>query len=805
MTMSTPSPLFFLHQRYQSAVQDHLETALASLRDQWQPARAMIQARIDLLQQLMQDAQDAGETIDTLWIVQQRRLEMLLKTIDEAARQYAQAAQETIGAAQQDAADLGTQAAQAALRASVPPGIVHTFGVPPQDALDGMASALQEGTPLSDLFGTFGAQAAALAQQALFAGVALGQNPREIARGIRDATDMTAQRAEVIARTEVMRTYRDAQMANFRANSDVVQAWVWAASFSERTCSACLAMDGTIHDLSETLDDHICGRCVALPVTGSWGSILGQLGMDAQDLADAGIAETSASAWLATRQSGADWFAAQDIAVQNRIMGPAKATAYRLGDIQLNNLVGVKHDAVWGDSIYERSLREIGLNAQDYLYRFKLPSGEAAAEATGATAAQLAPLSREALARQVLTADELANYQHLLASSDRLAGEVQRYGEASVRAWERGDLETMRRYDRLEASAQAQIDTLNEYERRIAEARGAALGEAMTTETLGQAPAVNEAEAIAEPAAASMDANATLQQMMADAINNPSFDVGGNFSRFADDLGQQLAPQLQHVDEILNGLYPEALEAGDSFVSEVEREYASAIARGEELSATSLDEYKAQAMVRQVIYGYHLYAGGSSSISPIQVALQEAARAEFGLNATARYTAEQLAAAQAAFGDAASDLQLVLRGMYDKTQAWFADHGISEITLYRGMRVPDPALYSGVPFDGRMVNAEIALQPISSYTADLYGVAAEYRGVSRGADYSLLVQTTVPVSDILSTPFTGFGAMYQSEVVVLGGDYPSQVIGLENTMSDEEVQALLRAQFGKEGEAANGG
>lgn len=370
----------FLKQRYQSAVDDHLNLALAALREDWQPVRAVIAERIGQLEDAMSAAQDAGEPVNLTWLAQEGRLQQLLTTIDQAASGYGQTAADTIGDAQSAAVDLGSQAAQDLLQATVPPGMSYTFGVPPQGALDAMASALDEGSPLSGLLlDSFGADAAATAQQALFAGVALGQSAAQIASMLTEATDMSAQRAEVIARTEVQRAYRDAQMANYRANSDVVNGWMWSADFSDRTCGACIAMDGTIHTLDEDLDDHINGRCSALPVTNSYASILGQLGMTADDLPIAGLTDTSARYW--TGQKGADWFASQSDAFQARILGPAKFAALQHGDITLSDLVGIRRSEQWGDSIYEKSLRELGFNARDYLTTYPLSADIARAEA----------------------------------------------------------------------------------------------------------------------------------------------------------------------------------------------------------------------------------------------------------------------------------------------------------------------------------------------------------------------------------------------------------------------------------------
>ncbi|MEI6180243.1 MAG: hypothetical protein WCP31_05780 [Chloroflexales bacterium] len=59
------------------------------------------------------------------------------------------------------------------------------------------------------------------------------------------------------------------------------------------------------------------------------------------------------------RETGAAWFAKQDEATQRAMLGPGKQKLYAEGTPALADLVGVKDDARWGRSRYQRSLREI--------------------------------------------------------------------------------------------------------------------------------------------------------------------------------------------------------------------------------------------------------------------------------------------------------------------------------------------------------------------------------------------------------------------------------------------------------------
>lgn len=350
-----------LQGRYNDAISQQIEVAVSALHDEWYRPRGMIRARIKQLQDAISARESAGLPVDSTWLAGLQSLKETLRVVEQAAQDYANNAQAALASGQMDAIDLGSDAAMAQLNASMPEGLGYTFGVPPQDALDAMADATAEDSPLAALFSGMGADTSAAFRQALMNGINLGQGAQQIADALVAATEMTAQRAEVIARTELLRSYRDSQMANYRANSNVVRGWIWSADFSDRTCSACLAMDGTFHDLSEDLDDHIMGRCSALPQTVGWDDILGQLGLDASDLPDTALAQAQEGV------NGTKWLDQQPYATLKDIMGPAKANAYIAGDLDLAQLVKIEHDPVWGDHIYEPSMRELGMNPRYYL------------------------------------------------------------------------------------------------------------------------------------------------------------------------------------------------------------------------------------------------------------------------------------------------------------------------------------------------------------------------------------------------------------------------------------------------------
>jgi hypothetical protein len=207
---------------------------------------------------------------------------------------------------------------------------------------------------LDGLYDTFDEETAAAVQAALSTALANGMNPLTVAPMLVDA--ISPNRANLIARTEMLGAYRDAQLAMYRANSDVVQQWMWSAA-GANTCAACMFMDGSLHDLDEGLNSHPSCRCAMLPVTRPWHDILGPLGIDFTDVMGTDI--------TVGYEDGMTWFLKQSDAVQRDMLGPAKYNAWDRLDLHLTDLVGRDESG----AVYERSLKELGLDFRDYLER----------------------------------------------------------------------------------------------------------------------------------------------------------------------------------------------------------------------------------------------------------------------------------------------------------------------------------------------------------------------------------------------------------------------------------------------------
>lgn len=204
-------------------------------------------------------------------------------------------------------------------------------------AVERLAGSTGRG-PLADLLREAAGEGVDRMQQMLVDGIALGRNPRRIAREmVREGLSITYTRAVTIARTEVMRANRQTTLANYRANDDIVQSWQWVSARDRRTCVSCWAMTGRIFKLARPLPMHPNCRCTLGPVLKVEAMPEGMLLLPPGPETFAGMSET----------------------VQRRVLGPAAFHAYRDGALRLEDFVGWQRSRDWGVSVRRRSLAEI--------------------------------------------------------------------------------------------------------------------------------------------------------------------------------------------------------------------------------------------------------------------------------------------------------------------------------------------------------------------------------------------------------------------------------------------------------------
>jgi SPP1 gp7 family putative phage head morphogenesis protein len=235
----------------------------ALLADDYRTAARAMRAALDSLLVKIAEAREAGEIVSESWLLRQRRFEALLIQVDEEISKFSSIAEGRIIEAQGQAIEASLAQSYELMGAAVGnvPGINISFHRLPKLAVENLAGFLADGSPLSSILSSLSADAVAVVRASLINGVVSGHGVRKIAGGMREALGGNLRRAQLIARTEVLRAYRETSRQTYSANRDVLNGWRWHSALDSRTCAICYAMHGTLHGFNETLNDHPQGRC----------------------------------------------------------------------------------------------------------------------------------------------------------------------------------------------------------------------------------------------------------------------------------------------------------------------------------------------------------------------------------------------------------------------------------------------------------------------------------------------------------------------------------------------------------------
>jgi hypothetical protein len=229
--------------------------------------------------------------------------------------------------------------------------IAASFDMLPAEQIETMLGFLGQDSPLHiNLTTQFSDAVVQQLEESLIDGIALGYNPRKVAREIvRRGLGVGLNWALTTARTAQLWSYREATRANYMANSDVVSGWIWYAQLDDRVCLSCVAQHGSRHGNDEVLNDHHNGRCVAIPDV----PLARRLGIQLPEI-----------------QPGTEWFEGLPAAEQERRMGPAMYGAWRAGEFRLSDLTVEYEDGTYGTMRREQSLSGLlGDRARDYYPR----------------------------------------------------------------------------------------------------------------------------------------------------------------------------------------------------------------------------------------------------------------------------------------------------------------------------------------------------------------------------------------------------------------------------------------------------
>jgi SPP1 gp7 family putative phage head morphogenesis protein len=312
---------------------------------------------VDRVRARIAELRASGGEVSPSLVYREARLATLEIQVREQIGEFAQRAEVIVGGAIERATELGRTHAGELIDTVLPPGVAVGPTLDPANPLTGAGIAAAEATPLAtgaveqivaitqrtapvgQLLATLGPEAAQAVTDALISGVTQGRNPRVIASDVRKALGGNLTRAMTIARTEVMRSYREASRATYLGAADVLDGWVWTADLSKRTCSACWAQHGTLHPLTEIMATHPRCRCTMVPKTKPWREL--------------GAGSTPEAV---TIEPGPAIFRRLPATDQRAILGEAKYAAYRAKEITLPDLVATRYSPTWGPSSGEAGL-----------------------------------------------------------------------------------------------------------------------------------------------------------------------------------------------------------------------------------------------------------------------------------------------------------------------------------------------------------------------------------------------------------------------------------------------------------------
>jgi len=315
--------------RFRSVLLREDAKSLTRLLDAYAAGYAKLQDKIDLL-----IIQMAEETATKGQILRWTRYRQLQEQITAELSNYQTFARFELDGAVSSALNMGGTHARQMMAISLgDPALAAAFNTLPKDAVITMLGFLQEDSPLYQRIQMISPATAQYVEDKLIEGITLGYNPRKIGRMLADAYGRGLTDSLRMVRTAQLWAYRESSRANYAANADILDGWVWHAKLDGLTCMSCVAQHGSVHPLDEPLNDHYNGRCAPLPITKLFGAPV--------------------------QQTGPEWFDTLTPEDQQQMMGKGKHEAWTDGRFALSQLSVSRTDAIYGNMRTEATLKEL--------------------------------------------------------------------------------------------------------------------------------------------------------------------------------------------------------------------------------------------------------------------------------------------------------------------------------------------------------------------------------------------------------------------------------------------------------------
>ncbi|TLK56308.1 phage minor head protein [Glutamicibacter sp. V16R2B1] len=282
-------------------------------------------------------------------IARNRKLQSALKQARATLNELAAAADEIIGNEIAGAILDAVDGHQQILRTQLPPataGVGFDLDAPDPGALDAIVARTTQ--QIHSATRPLAGWVVAAMRKELIRGIAVGSNPREVARKLIASTEGHFNgglaRALTIARTELIDAHRAGSLASAKQNRDLLAGWRWQCTLDRRTCPACLAKHGTMHSVDEFgPEGHANCRCARVDVTKSWKELgFTTVPEPEDDFPDA-----------------KNWFDGLTEDSQLAIMGPKRLQLLQDGDIGWDDLATKRHTDGWRDSYVATPVKDL--------------------------------------------------------------------------------------------------------------------------------------------------------------------------------------------------------------------------------------------------------------------------------------------------------------------------------------------------------------------------------------------------------------------------------------------------------------
>ncbi len=307
---------------------------MRDMTQRWIGAENALRGAFDALAQDIATRLANGETISRNKLYQLERYRVMIAQSRLELAKYTDYTAASVTRMQSVYAQMGIENATEAIAVQYAEAgqLGASFGRLYVGAVDDIIARVAAGSPLRKLLTDSWPDAVEGLTQAIVDNIALGKNPRVLARAMRDGFDVGLNRAMVIARDQQLRVYRSANDAEYKA-SGVVERKKRMAAHDSRVCLACLVLDGELVPLDEPGYDHPQGRCTFVPVV-------------------AGMPEVQ---W----QKGPEWFASLPEAQQRDMMGDKRFEAWKAGKFEFSQLAKQTEHDVWGKGLRVPGLKEL--------------------------------------------------------------------------------------------------------------------------------------------------------------------------------------------------------------------------------------------------------------------------------------------------------------------------------------------------------------------------------------------------------------------------------------------------------------